>query len=135
MERVPIQLSLPNNKSPLINLQAALQELNSTANVTDDTRWKEYERIFNSYFSFQKSNNSFTPSSQDGDEVPLTSSATNMLLSLFKEKDPSVVERVITPIYHTLPKTLQAKGLQIINFLAQTSDVQDGIYKISRKGI
>jgi hypothetical protein len=56
----------------------------------------------------------------------------NRLKPLFV--DASDIERLVPPIIQTLPITLRQKGLQLLFFLANTSDAQNGTYQVSRTG-
>lgn len=136
-----MQLHLPTANSPLNALEQSLKKLNTSASLNDDTRWREYERIFNSYFALtgKKGGSSgpfFSSEQQQPEfETPVISNTSGSdLLALFAEKDITLLDRIIMPIYHSLPKTMQRKGLQLIQFISSMPDVHNGTYQISRRG-
>lgn len=126
------KLSLPTTNNPLNALDKSLQELNAQSSLPDVTRWKEYERILNAYFAQQKkpfltSYGSTTTAQQEEHE-------SHLLQALFSGLKTEDIHRVIEPIYQTLPKSLKEKGMQLMQFIAQTEDVRNGIYQVSSNG-
>lgn len=126
------QLSLPSVNNPLNALDKSLQDLNAQPSLPDTTRWKEYERILNAYFAQQKKAylTSYGPQQQQQQETE----DPHLLQALFAGLKTEDIQRVIGPIYQTLPKTLKDKGMQLMQFIAQTEDVRNGIYQVSSKG-
>jgi hypothetical protein len=113
------KLQLPTSNTPMNALGTALQDLNAQPNLSDAARWKEYERIFNSYLAFSKKPWS-NPRQQQLEEEDVLSK--DVFQPLFAGEDKDTVDRVIAPVYHTLPKNLKDKGLQLLQFIAQTQD-------------
>ena len=126
----PPKLFLPSPNNPTTSLESQLQQLNATPNLSKDARWREYERIFNSFFSFTKKTPTSFPSATMTEESTIKSMA-DILHHLVDSDEP---EKIISPIYHTLPKSVREKGLQLILFMSQTPDVQNKTYQVSRSG-
>lgn len=126
------QLSLPSVNNPLNALDKSLQDLNAQPALPDATRWKEYERILNAYFAQQKKPylTSYGPQQQQQEETE----DPDLLQALFPGLNTEDIQRVIGPIYQTLPKSLKDKGMQLLQFIAQTEDVRNGIYQVSSNG-
>ena len=129
------QLSLPSTTNNPVNaIQKSLQDLNALE-LSDAARWKEYEQLFNTYNAYSKKHTAPTaiyhPEGENEDEVK-----DFRVSSLFSSEDQKedVVMKVIVPILHTLPQKLKEKGKQLIEFIAQTQDVQNGDYQISHTG-
>jgi hypothetical protein len=134
--KTPI-LSLPSSHSPIASLQAALQDLNTQHHLNDEARWRAYEDLFKSYFAFSRRRPIFNTALADlPGETDIERGGgvewMNSLKSLFA--DPDAIERLIPPIIQTLPVTLRQKGLQLLFFLANTSDALNGTYQISPTG-
>lgn len=125
------QLSLPNTNTPTTALEKSLQELNSQSKLSDASRWNEYERILNAFFAHQKKPYLTSYGSQVMTEEIEDH---HVLQPLFPEADKDSIQRIITPIYHSLPKSLKEKGMRLLQFMAQTEDARNGIYQISSKG-
>jgi hypothetical protein len=135
----PVQLSLPSSLSPITSLQEALQELNAQPHLSDDARWRAYEDLFKTYFAFSRgrpSYSSWTKMSTLSADPKLGGVGGQDWLNRLKPLfiDASDIERLVPPIIQTLPATLRQKGLQLLLFLANTSDAQNGTYQVSRTG-
>jgi hypothetical protein len=139
VQQKPPTLSLPSSLSPITSLQEALQELNAQPHLNDEARWRAYEELFKTYFAFNRGRPSYstwTKMSTLSADPDLGGAGgqewMNRLKPLFV--DASDIERLIPPILQTLPVTLRQKGLQLLFFLANTSDAQNGTYQVSRTG-
>ena len=100
------KLSLPSTQSPTVALDKSLQELNTQTKLPDAARWNEYERILNAFFAHQKKPYMTASSSAQPED--------NVLQPLFPEANEESIQRIILPIYQTLPKTLKEKGMQLL---------------------
>jgi hypothetical protein len=67
------KLQLPTSNTPMNALGTSLQDLNAQPNLSDAARWKEYERIFNSYLTFSKKPWSYTSPQQQQEEEEVLS--------------------------------------------------------------
>jgi hypothetical protein len=135
----PVQLSLPSSLSPITSLQEAIQQLNAQPHLNDEARWRAYEELFKTYFAFNRGRPSYstwTKLSTLSADPDLGGAGgqewMNRLKPLFA--DASDIERLVPPIIQTLPVTLRQKGLQLLFFLANTSDAQNGTYQVSQTG-
>ena len=127
----PPVLALPSSHSPISSLQTALQDLNSKSHLTDDARWREYEKIFNSYFAYTRKRPTPVMSSEIDIQSP-EEEMNDVLKPLFV--DFRSIGRLIPPIIKTLPTSLRQKGDHLLTFLAQTSDVLNGSFQVTRTG-
>lgn len=125
MEQVKLQLPTP--QTPVYNLEKRLDELNHTTNIGDDERWNKFRTILNAFFDFRK------PFPSAVQHTPGDSSLKH-LLPLLSEKDFNVLDKIITPIILSLPKNLRDKGLQLLQNIASTIDVQEGSLQVSKQG-
>jgi hypothetical protein len=90
----PPVLTVPSSHSPISSSQSSLQELNSKSHLTDDARWREYEKIFNSYFAYTRKRPTPIMSSEINIESP-REEMNDVLKPLFV--DFRSIDRLIPP--------------------------------------
>lgn len=125
------ELALPRNNSPISALQKDLNQLNAAGQGLDENaKWKEYERIFKSYFAFANADKSVAYTPTD----PTDLGVTDNLVLLFEDQAQDTADRFVTMIHDSLPKSLKNKGLLLLKFLAYSPDAQLGNFKFSSNG-
>lgn len=124
-------LSLPQYNSPLSSLQRDVVKLNSTNhNLDNSARWKEYERIFKSFFAFANADKGSLGSAP---ESSLTEPQNDFSV-LFSDRSQNTSDRFLQIIHDSLPKSLKAKGILLLRYLAFSTDIQQGAFQFSPNG-
>ena len=105
-------LSLPMHQPPTLSLQKDLEKLNATPHLQDDIRWKEYERLLQSFLNLTHSRKGFPTATGQEPEDPL--------IALFVDHSEETANRIIKGLEATIPKSLFKKAIGLLSALSPT---------------
>lgn len=108
----PPKLSLPQTKSPVERLHEDVNRLNQNPALSDEERWREYEKVFTTFLALTKPRQA----------LPLATTVS---------EEGETLDKVLNTI---LPKSLRKKGLHLLQFIGASSPIQEGQYSISSSG-
>ena len=122
------RLALPTTRSPLVQLEEDIQNLNLRANLTPEERWNEYEKIFKTFFAWKPPGGGVvtTTTKAFAPEPPPPPAAVPGSLPTSTAAPTASSSTENEFIIDALPTTIKERGRQLLKFIKHTPDLTSG---------